>query len=69
MKQVSEMPTSGQFVAVWKWNGAVWSSAYKWESSYLNVYSIFDDEWEQIEHPLSLKSHFDRHNAQYFIAD
>ena len=69
MKQVSEMPTSGQFVAVWEWNGAPWSAAYKWESGQLNVYSIFDDTMEKVEHPSTLKSHLNRNNALYFIAD
>ena len=76
MKQVSEMPTSGQFVAVWSLNGAPWSAAYKsetmcckWESGRLNVYSIFDDEWEKVEHPASLKNHLSINNASYYVAD
>ena len=69
MKQVSEMPTSGQFVAVWVWNNQPWSSAYRWESGRLNVYSIFDDTMEEVEHPSTLKSHLIRNNAQFFIAD
>ena len=28
---VKEMPTSGQFVAVWKFRDQIWSDTYKWE--------------------------------------
>lgn len=69
MKQVSGIPTSGQFVAVWSLNGTPLSAAYKWELGHLNVYSIFDDEWEKVDYPLTLKSYLDRNNALYFIAD
>ena len=69
MKQVSEMPTSGQFVAVWEWNGAPWSAAYKWESGCLKIYSTFDDEWEKVKHPTSLKNHLSINDASYYVAD
>ena len=31
MKQVDEMPTGGQFVAVWQYNKKPWSEVYEWD--------------------------------------
>lgn len=39
MKQVDEMPTSGQFVAVWEFNNLAYSSTLKWVDGVLFGYS------------------------------
>lgn len=41
---VKEMPTSGQFVAVWEYGGAVWSDTFCWEDNKLLCY--VSDGWE-----------------------
>ena len=53
MKQVNEQPTEGHFVAIWEYQGAVWSGTYRYNSegeleSYLsgNV-----DEWQSAMMP------------------
>jgi hypothetical protein len=38
MKEVPEMPTSGQFVTVWIYNGKVWSGTYRWRGENLFQY-------------------------------
>jgi len=69
MKQVSEMPTSGQFVAVWMYNNKIWSSVYKYESGCLNLYSPVDGDYEPVDDVDDFKQRADSVNAQYFIAD
>lgn len=69
MKQVSEMPTSGRFVAVWVYNNKIWSSVYKCESGCLNLYSPVDVDYEPIYDVDDFKQRLDSVNAQYFIAE
>ena len=68
MKQVSEMPTNGQFVAVWMFNNLVYSATLKWIDEKLYGYScnngIDDGFTAQANRDFYLM--FD---AQYFIAD
>ena len=68
MKQVPEMPTSGQFVAVWIFNDEVWSEVYINQGTYMDVYSASDDEWYAIPITQAI-NHFNKYSAQYFIAD
>ena len=69
MKQVSKIPTSGQFVAVWMYNNKIWSSVYKYESGCLNLYSPVDADYDQVDDVDDFKQRLDSVNAQYFIAD
>lgn len=40
------MPTSGQFVAMWEYNGAIWSSTMRYDDDgELKEYSIDGDGW------------------------
>lgn len=39
MMQVDEMPSSGQFVAVWEHDGELWSDVLKWRDGELFSYS------------------------------
>ena len=45
---VNEMPTSGQFVAVWEYDGKLYGDAYKWEEDYLVEYNEDQDLWLSI---------------------
>lgn len=38
MNSQTTMPTEGQFVAVWEYNGEVWSDAFKWFDNDLFMY-------------------------------
>lgn len=49
MKQVNEMPTEGQFVAVYKFNDNVWSGVYKYEHGELYEYDTMGDSWEKTD--------------------
>lgn len=41
---VKEMPTTGQFVAVWEYGGNIWSNTFCWDEWKLLCY--VSDEWE-----------------------
>lgn len=43
MKEQTEMPTNGQFVAVWVYDGKTWSTTYKWENGDLLRYDETED--------------------------
>lgn len=46
MKEVNEMPKEGQFVAVYSYNGNVWSGTYEWDDDGLiTEYCLSDDEF------------------------
>ena len=45
MKQVDEMPTEGQFVAIWKENGKLMSETRAWFRGTLLALSPIDDSW------------------------
>ena len=42
---VKEMPTSGQFVAVWEYGGNVWSDTFCWED--YNLLCYVSNGWER----------------------
>ena len=43
---LDEMPISGQFVMVWKFEGSIWSETLKWEDGRLWHYLESIDEWD-----------------------
>lgn len=43
MKQHKEMPTEGQFVAVWSNSLGLWSGVYKWIGGDLNEYELYTE--------------------------
>lgn len=51
MKRVilTEMPKSGQFVAIWDYNGLPWASVYRWKGNTLLCYDEDSDGWEGFE--------------------
>jgi len=46
MKTTTEMPSEGQFIAVWQWNGSPWSSTYRVIDGSPQLYNEFTNEWE-----------------------
>ena len=46
MKTTTEMPSEGQFVAVWQWNGSPWASTYRMIDGSPQLYNEFTDEWK-----------------------
>ena len=66
MKQVSTMPASGNFVAVWQYNGQVWSTSYHLNAEgYYTSYN--EDEHSYFDHEPDAKL-FREHNAVFFVA-
>lgn len=45
---VKEMPTSGQFVAVWEYYDVLYSNSYMWEEGNLVEYNEDIDHWLSI---------------------
>lgn len=49
MKEVNEMPTEGQFVAVYTYNGKIWSGTYLWDDEGLaKEYCIYEDGFVRV---------------------
>jgi hypothetical protein len=46
MKRANEMPTEGQFLVVWEFNGLPWSSVYRYHDGAMERYELAKgDEW------------------------
>ena len=45
LQQVDEMPTEGQFVAVWMYNNRPWSLTLRYKGAALETYDEALDEW------------------------
>lgn len=45
MKEVTERPTSGQWVEMWSYNGNVWSNTFKFLDGGLLIYLPDEDSW------------------------
>lgn len=49
MKMLDTMPTSGSFIAVWEYDGQIWSDTYQWQEGVLNRYydstEWVDENW------------------------
>lgn len=43
--QTEKMPESGQFAALWVYNGQIWSRSLKWEGDNLVIFDIFENKW------------------------
>ncbi len=64
MKQVDEMPTSGQFVAVWEFqDGKIASETLKWDCCGHLLVLMGDGFHEECDHAF-----YDDIGSQYFIA-
>ena len=69
MKQVSEMPTSGQFVAVWQVNSEPHGYKMLWEDEYLYEVNESTEELYEVFDVDSLIKYHKESNTLYFIAD
>lgn len=49
MKKVIEMPTSGQFAAVWKFEDKLWCGTFKHEEDVIVRYDQDTDDFEDTE--------------------
>lgn len=47
MKEVKEAPKSGQFVALYVFNGDVWSGIYRYIDGVLYEYDTVGDDWDE----------------------
>lgn len=66
MKQVDEMPTSGQFVAVWQYDGDIYCDTLKYDLDVIYSYQENENDYfYKIEDPYFYKSV----GAKYFIPD
>ena len=69
MKRADEMPTSGQFVAVWQYNKNPWANVFEWDDGELFIYNENAEELYIVDDLQSLKDHHGECKAKYFIAD
>ena len=58
-------PSSGQFVAVWKFDDVVWASTYKWVDDKLYVFE--EERWEEIRET-ELADITCNYNAKFYIS-
>lgn len=49
MKIVTEMPTSGNFVVVWEYNGKIWSDSFLFMGNELHIYQKLDEEGNMVD--------------------
>lgn len=68
MKQVDEMPTSGQFVVVWQLNGEILSDVLWWDSFGTLNSTMLDNEITE-EAVDEFKGEQETTGCKYFIAD
>ena len=65
IKQVSQMPTEGQFVAVWIYDGAIWSDTLKYVDGVLHCFS--DELNDFAEQPLVGIDWYRNVNADFYV--
>ena len=68
MRELSEMPEEGQFVAVWEYNGKIWSDTYYWEDDKLLCFSNESEEFEIQDHELDCEA-FVSNPAKFYVID
>lgn len=65
MKEVKEIPKTGQFVAIWENENGIWSQAYKWsQKGVLLKYCDYRDEFDECHYDLDI-----RHDIRYFVTN
>ena len=53
MREVSEIPEEGQFVAMWEYDNRIWCDTYlviDADQSIVSVWNNAADEWGDVEH-------------------
>ena len=68
MKQVKDMPKTGQFIVVSDYNEEQWASTYKWIDGKLHVLSWNNDCEEFISFNYDLEQLISN-NIKYFVFD
>jgi hypothetical protein len=51
MNEIKEMPASGQFVAIWIYNGRIWSETCMYKGESLYAYSQAEDDFTECRPP------------------
>ena len=52
MKFTKTMPKTGQFIAVWEYNGVLWSETIKYKNlGSLYYYNTYEDKWRKYVYP------------------
>ena len=69
MKQVSGMPTNGQFVVIWEDGGEPHGYKMLWEDEYLYEVNESTEELYEIFDICSLVEYHKSRNASYYVAD
>lgn len=69
MREVSEMPEEGQFVAVWEYNGRIWCDTYlvSDDSKYVSTWTNEADDWGDAE-PVDCMP-FDSNPSKFYVID
>ena len=67
MKQVKEMPTSGQFVAVWMILGKPTSKLYRACDGLVSLYDEDASQWSELEDQETVDQSFIDLNAKFFV--
>lgn len=63
MRRTKKMPKQGQFVAIWEYNGVLWSGVYKYIEDVIYRYNPYADEFEQLGYSFEAYAE----NNVYFI--
>lgn len=67
MKQVKDMPLSGNFVAVWFHAGQVWSSSFHIDSE--GYYTAYNEEEDRFYDHTPDEDFFRAHDAVFFVGE
>jgi hypothetical protein len=59
---LESMPTEGQFVAVWEYEGETWSGTYKIDNGIISQYLQDHDNWYEVG---NIKQYFKTHSAKF----
>lgn len=69
MREVSEMPEEGQFVAVWEFGGRIWCDTYlvSDDPEYVSTWVNEADDWGDAE-PIDVQA-FDSNPSKFYVID
>lgn len=67
MRQVKDMPLSGNFVAVWPFGGQVWSTSFHLDSE--GYYTAYNEEEDRFYDQTPDEKFFRKHNAIFFVEE
>ena len=57
-------PTSGQFIAIWKFDGEVWSDTYTIVDGNLYIYDFMHDDFLECTHDFD---HLDQYDVLFIV--